>query len=222
MTDRRDRSTASQAQVRLLGTGPRRWRGLGFGAALMAVGGLIAATAVGRLDDRQGVLVATGDLPAGHVVAAEDLKVADIGGADGLSVIPDDRLEETVGQILNVPVSEGSVLPNTALGPKAAYPGAGEAVVGAALAPGRFPASVRPGAQVSVVISSDSGTDTGGAQDGSGGQAFGARLQSFEEAEDGGVALVELVVDAGDAAQVASAAAAERISVVQVRARGGD
>ncbi|GLU47469.1 SAF domain-containing protein [Nocardiopsis ansamitocini] len=209
------RAAGAAQPVRLLGTGPRRWRWLGLGIALMAAGALVATTAVDQLDQRRQVLVADADLPAGHLLTAGDLRVADLSGTSGLSVVSGDQLEQVVGSTLTVPVAADSVLPETAVGPGSDYPESGRAVVGASLKPGRFPESLRPGAQVSVVVVSEgeSGTRRGV-------QAYAAHLQSFTAA-DGGSATAELLVDAGDAGQISTAAAADGIALVQVPAGGG-
>ncbi|RCV49283.1 hypothetical protein DEF23_10510 [Marinitenerispora sediminis] len=185
----------------------------------MAAGGLVAALAVDRLDDRRGVLVAGADLPAGHVVTAADLRIAQLAGTDGLSVVGENQLAETVGRTLTVPVAEGSVLPETALGAEAGYPEPGQAMVGASLQPGRFPVSLSEGAPVSIVVTDGGGAGTPGR--GAGVEAYPAHVQTFEAATPDGPAVVELIVDAADAAQISAAAAAERITVVQVAPDGG-
>jgi len=202
--------------VRLLGSGPRRWRWLVLGLGMMTVGGLSGVVALEQMDDKQGVLVADGDLPAGHVVSAEDLRVARIAVADGVSFVGAERLEETVGQILTVPVTEGGVLPEAALGAEAAFPESDRALVGVALRAGRFPSSLGPGTAVSVVVHSEEGATGGGVE------AYRALVREVlpSAAEDGSVSL-EIVVASADAAAIASAAAAERVSVVQVNPRGG-
>ncbi|MFI6576148.1 SAF domain-containing protein [Nocardiopsis sp. NPDC050513] len=205
--------------VRLLGKGPRRWRWLVLGLAMATTGALAGVTAIDRLDQRQGVLVADRDLPAGHVVTTDDLRIAQITVGEGVSVIGERSLEEALGRALTVPVADGAILPSTALGPDSAYPPAQEAVVGAALMPGRFPASIQPGSAVSVVVIPE---DTGQvAEQETSAEAFPARVQSVEDAASDGSVIVELAVSALDAAQISSAAATDRVTVVQVPTRGG-
>ncbi|WP_017599007.1 SAF domain-containing protein [Nocardiopsis lucentensis] len=205
--------------VRLLGKGPRRWRWLVLGLAMATTGALAGVTAVARLDQRQGVLVADRDLPAGHVVTTEDLRIVRITVADGVSVIGEQGLEEVLGRALTVPVADGAILPTMALGPDAAYPPAEQAVVGVALMPGRFPASLQPGASVSVVVIPEN--TEGIAEQENGTEAYAARVQSVEPSASDGSVIVELAVSALDAAQISSAAATERVTVVQVPNRGG-
>ncbi|MFJ9554721.1 SAF domain-containing protein [Nocardiopsis sp. NPDC101807] len=201
--------------VRLLGSGPRRWRWLVLALGMMTAGGLSGVLALEQMDDRQGVLVADTDLPAGHVVAAEDLRIERISVADGVSFVGSESLEATVGQTLTVPVTEGGLLPEAALGAEAAFPERDRAVLGVALRVGRFPASLGPGAAVSVVVHPEEGA-TGGVE------AYRALVRDVQPsaAEDGSVQL-ELVASSADAAAIASAAAVERVSVVQVNPRGG-
>lgn len=209
--------TGDTPPVRLLGSGPRRWRWLVLALVLMIVGALGGVMALERTDDRQGVLVADTDLPAGHVVTADDLKVARISVAQGVSFVGAERLEEAVGQTLTVPVTEGGVLAESALGTEAAFPEQDRAVLGLALPPGRFPASIGAGTAVSVVVHPAEGAaDTGV-------EAYRAHVQSARAsaAQEGAVEL-ELVAASADAAAIASAAAAERVSLVQVNPRGGE
>ncbi|WP_150244338.1 SAF domain-containing protein [Nocardiopsis quinghaiensis] len=206
--------TGDTPPVRLLGSGPRRWRWLVLALVLMTVGALSGVLALERMDDRRGVLVADTDLSAGHVVTAEDLRVARIAVADGVSFVGDERMEEAVGQTLTVPVAEGGILPESALGTEAAFPERDRAVVGVALRPGRFPSSLVPGTAVSVVVTPEEGATAGV-------EAYRALVRSVQaSAADDGSVTIELVAASTDAAAIASAAAAERISVVQVNPRG--
>lgn len=199
--------------VRLLGSGPRRRRWLVLALTLTVTGALGGVLALEQLDTRRGVLVAVTDLPAGHVVAADDLRIERIGASEGVSLIGAEHLEETVGRTLTVPVTEGGILPEAALGAEAAFPESDRAVVGAALRPGRFPASLSAGAAVSVVVT---------AEETEGVEAYRALVQSIDTASStDGSATLELVVASTDAARIASAAAAEQVSLVQVNPRGG-
>ncbi|WP_236574544.1 SAF domain-containing protein [Nocardiopsis sp. FR26] len=200
-------------QVRLTGGGRRRWRWLVLALGLTTAGALSGVLALEQLDERSGVLVADTDLPAGHVVTAEDLRIVEVAVTEGVSAVSADRLEEAVGSTLTIPVARGSLLPETVLGAEAAFPEQDRALVGATLGPGRFPASLRPGAAVSVVVTGD---EAGGVR------AYRALVQSLDTATaDDGSATLELVVDSADAADIASAAAGEQVSVVQVNPRGG-
>ncbi|MBR8743781.1 SAF domain-containing protein [Nocardiopsis sp. MG754419] len=222
MVDTKTASAASASSrqeetppVRLLGSGPRRWRWLVLAVGMMTVGGLGGILAMEQMDERQGVLVADSDLSAGHVVTAQDLRVARIAVADGVSYVAAERLDEAVGQTLTLPVTQGGVLPEVALGADAEFPEQDRAVVGVALRAGRFPSSMVSGTAASVVVDPSDGSDSGA-------QVYRALVRNVtpSTAEDGSVTL-ELVVASNDAADIASAASAERISLVQVNPRGG-
>jgi len=205
--------------VRLVAAGPRRWRWLAAGAALMVLGALLAAAAVAQSGQRSGYVAAARDLPAGHVLASEDLKVVELAGAESLAVVSAERLGEAVGRRLLTPLSEQALIPRAALGAAGDYPGEGEAVVGASLASNQYPASLRAGARVSVIITDQEAEGGDGEQGGSSGapEAVPARVQAITPPDqNAGESLVELVVDAADAAEVAAAAASGAVSVVEV------
>ncbi|GAA3744480.1 SAF domain-containing protein [Salinactinospora qingdaonensis] len=226
---RSDNVSNGQAPVRLLGTGMRRWRWLAVGVGLMALGAMAVVVALGQVDQRSGVVAAARDLPAGHVVTAGDLRVVDIAGGEELAAVPSARLDRMVGQTVLRPVAQGALLTQAAVGTAAEHPGEGKAVVGAALATNQFPASLRAGAPVSVVITGGAvqagqATPAAGEAAAPAGspKAVAGRVQSIiPPGETGsGSSRVELVVDAGDAAMVARAAAAKSLSVVEVSPRG--
>lgn len=205
------RSTGpADGPVRLLGTGPRRWRWLGVGLGLMAAGALGAAWVLGQADEREGVVVAASDLPAGHFLTPQDLTVVQIAAGDEVATLPSQDLQVVVGQTLAVPLGQGALLSEGMLAEVGEYPQADQAVVGAALEPAQFPSSLQPGAHVSVVAA--------GA-----GQAEGpvsAQVQSITSAEGGGSTLVELAVDRADAEAVARSAASGEVALVRI-ADGG-
>ncbi|WP_435107143.1 SAF domain-containing protein [Nocardiopsis synnemataformans] len=197
------RTGEKMAPVRLAGRSGRRWRSVLVAVALMAAGATAVVLALGQVDQRVPVLVAAGDLPAGHQLTAADVRVVEVAGAEGASTVSD--VDQAVGATLTVPVVEGAVLPETALGQEGDQLAAGQATVGAQLTSGRIPSSVRAGSQVTVVITDD------------GGQAsFPALVQTLTplSEEPGSDVLVDLVVDSAQAAQLARAAAEEQITVV--------
>ena len=210
------RQTQQAPTVRLAGGGPRRWRWLVLALTLTTAGALSGVIALERLDDRTGVVVAAADLPAGHVLTMGDLRISEMSVASDLSFVDASRLEEVVGRTLTLPVVEGGVLPEPALGADAAFPEADRALVGATLRPGRFPASLSAGANVSVVVSGDEQQQDGAPR------AYPALVSTLAPASGTEDAVnVELLVAAADAARIAAAVSADRISLVQVHPRGG-
>ncbi|MBB6174943.1 hypothetical protein HNR23_005003 [Nocardiopsis mwathae] len=188
------------------------------------------ATALDQVDQRSGVVVAARTLPAGHVVAQGDLRVAQIAGAEDLAAIPAAQLDALVGQTVLTLISDRALITEEALGSREDHPKDDEAIVGASLSSAQFPSSLRNGAHVSL-ISTEQGQDnarTDGADDGTtvsapaGGRAISGQVQSITPTVQGGgdVTLVELVVDRSDAADVARAASAGALTVVAVSSRG--
>lgn len=209
------RQTQQPPAVRLSGGGARRWRWLVLALTLTTAGALSGVIALDRLDERTGVVVADSDLPAGHVLTMGDLRVSDMSVSPDISFVAASGLEEIVGQTLTLPVPEGGVLAESALGADAEFPESDRAMVGATLQPGRFPASLGAGAAVSVVVSA--GEDAEG-----GPQAYAALVRSLtpDPGVEGAVT-VELLLASADAARVAAAASAGQVSLVQVHPRGG-
>ncbi|MFY7069714.1 SAF domain-containing protein [Nocardiopsis changdeensis] len=210
------RQTQQPPAVRLSGGGARRWRWLALALTLTTAGALSGVIALERLDDRTGVVVADTDLPAGHVLTMDDLRVSEMSVSSDLSFVDAARLEEVVGLTLTLPVVEGGVLPESALGADAAFPESDRALVGATLQPGRFPASLGAGASVSVVVSGGEQQEDGAPQ------AYLALVRTLvpDPGVEGAVN-VELLVSSADAARIAAAASAGQVSLVQVHPRGG-
>ncbi|MDE3721975.1 MULTISPECIES: SAF domain-containing protein [Nocardiopsis] len=209
------RQTQHTPAVRLSGGGGKRWRWLVLALTLTTAGALSGVIALERLDDRTGIVVADADLPAGHVLTMDDLRVSDMSVSADISFVAASRLEEVVGQTLTLPVSEGGVLPESALGADAEFPEAERALVGAVLTAGNYPSSLGSGAAVSVVVNGEEQSEAGP-------QAYLALVRSLtpDPGVEGAI-VVELLVSSADAARIASASSAGRISLVQVHPRGG-
>lgn len=102
------------------------WRRLSAGHLLMGLAGalaLLANLAVLRsLDQGMPVVVAARQLPAGHVLTAGDLTTRSVDGDSELlaALVPGDRLEELVGQVLTHQVAAGDPLRGSDVLPAAA------------------------------------------------------------------------------------------------------
>ncbi|WP_236572288.1 SAF domain-containing protein [Nocardiopsis sp. FR4] len=199
-----------EAPVRLTGRGTRRWRSLLVAVALMVAGATAVVLALTQVDQRVPVLVAAGDLPAGHVITAADVQVVELAGAERLATVSD--IDQAVGATLTLPVSEGALLSDAVLGGDGEQLSSGQAVVSAQLTAGRVPSSVRAGSQVSVTLTGD-GADV----------SFPAQVQNLTplSGEAGGDVLVDLVVDGTHAARLARAAAEDHVALVQTPHGGG-
>ncbi len=108
----RDNHPPFTAGVRLR----RRPAVIGLGIALIVLGSLGAAWLVTTLAGAAGVVVAARDIPAGQVITAEDLRVADIGGTTtGTAYIPAGALDDAIGRRTTVPLLTGQVVPPQAI-----------------------------------------------------------------------------------------------------------
>lgn len=210
VTATKERTETPDPQPLRLKARSRTWRAGLLAAALMAAGAALSVVALEQVDQRSPVLVAAEDLPAGHQVGANDVRVVEAAGLEGVSTLGE--AQQAVGATLTTPVTEGALVSQEVLGSEGEQLGSDEATVGLQLEPGRVPSSARAGAQVSIVLTGE-GAD----------QSIPARVQTLEgltdEAGGGGVS-VDLVVETTYAAQVARAAAAEEVSLVHTAQAG--
>jgi len=148
------------------------------------------------------VLVLARDVVAGHALAADDLRVATV-DAPGVSTVPASEAQALIGQSLTVSLPAGSLLSRaTLVGQTGPQPG--QAIVGAALKAGAFPADLVPGATVLVYA-------------GGGNPVTPATVYSIRAAEAGGAeTVVSLTVPARAAGAVTAAAAAGSLTLVWV------
>lgn len=176
----------------------------------MLAGSSLAVIALTQVDQRVPVLVAAGDLPAGHQVTTADVHVVELAGAGDLPTLSD--IEVAVGSTLTVPVREGGVLSPQVLGDAGDQLADHQAAVGAQVAAGRVPSSVEAGTQVVAVITGDEAGEV----------SYPALVQTVTPlAEDpGGELLVDLVVDSSHAATLTRAAAEGEIALVHTAHAG--
>ncbi|MDP2674586.1 MAG: RcpC/CpaB family pilus assembly protein [Dehalococcoidia bacterium] len=146
----------------------RRWTRFGAparvdGRMLLGVA-LVAAAVIGGLlfwgsaRETVPVLVATRDIPAGHVLQTDDLSVAQLRLEGDLSslAIPDAELDAVAGRTTGTAVHAGEMLvwPDLATGPVI---GAGEVAVTVPVEADAVYSALRPGDAVAVLGTSDKG-----------------------------------------------------------------
>lgn len=199
-TEPRTRSESEPAKLRLPRT-RRRWRSLLLVAALMAVGATAGVLALTQVDQREPVLVAAADLPAGHQVTADDVQVVDLAGAENLSTVSEPT--QAVGSVLTMPVAEGGLLAEDLLGGEGDYLAEHQVAVSTVAQPGRVPSSVTLGSTVSVIITGEDQSEV----------SYPAQVASLATTEAGDTRL-DLVVDASHASVITRAAAEEEIALV--------
>jgi len=193
-----------------------------FGAAVIAFADLEP-----RSPRAVAVLVAARPLTAGHAIAEADLRVALV-TAQGVATLPAAGRARVVGRAAALDVAAGAPLVAGDVG-AVPGPGSGQAVVGLALRAGQVPVGLRPGDSVAVLATPRGATASStapvpamsarppAAKPGAGGLGdvlATGRVWSVGPAE--GATVLGVLVSADAAAGVATAAAADGVSVVWV------
>ena len=129
----------------------RRRPGLALLALLLIVlGGAVAGLLALRIDQRQDVLVARSDIPAGQQIQPGDLAVAKM-AADGVLKIPASQTSQVVGRYAATTIRAGRLVDPGMLTTSGLLT-SGKAAVGVALKAGRFPSGgLEPGDVVQIV-----------------------------------------------------------------------
>jgi len=175
-----------------------------------AVAGLVVWSDAGATRE---LLVAARAIPAGHVVAATDVRAVAVGGAEGVSAVPAEQAASVVGRAASVPVPAGALLPAEVVAGAGVVPPPGSAVVAKAVGPGVVPPLAGPGAAVRVYPAPADGASGVGARSGSG---WDAVVLGVDPGVSGEQSVVSLQVADQDAAAVV--AAGSRIAIVVVPA----
>jgi hypothetical protein len=181
-------------------------------AVLLIVGGAATAGLLAmRADERVAVLVAAETIPAGGPITEQSLTTTQVAGADTL-LIPASQLDQLVGQYARVEIREGQLIDTQMVGDSGLLQ-PGRVAVGAALAPGRLPASgLLPGDVVDLVRVGD----------GEGKviieEAIVSSTDEGADAAAGGAAgfVVTFIVDRDDGATVSAVGAANQLAAVLV------
>lgn len=208
----RARATGSGQAERLPRPPGTRRPGLAVLAVLLIVlGAAVAGLLALRIDERQDVLVARTSITVGQQITADNLAVAKV-ASDGVAVITADQADEVIGRFASSEIPAGRLIDAGMLA-SASMLGSGKAAVGVPLDTGRFPAGgLESGDVVQVVQSVEGKGEEIAAQ---------ATVSSVKTSEDGVFAsgsdsatVVTLIVDRDEAVAVASAAAADQVSLV--------
>lgn len=156
------------------------------------------------------VVVAKAAVPRGAVIAAGDLMVARVSLDPAVALIPASEMSTVVGQRAALDIASGGLLTPDAIA-TTTVPAKGETVVGLSLGDGMLPAiPLKTGDQVRVV-------QTPGVQ----GQVadvspvtITATVVAVTRSQDGQFALVDLLVSADAAPDLAARAATGKVAVV--------
>ena len=120
---------------------------------LVVVCALVVAEGRVRAGNREPVLALARPVTAGQVLTAADLQVVQVSVAGPASLLPASRLAQVAGRTAAAGLPAGSLLAAGDIG--AASPGRGQAWLGVALGPGRYPPGLSPGQHVGVLAAPD-------------------------------------------------------------------
>lgn len=208
--------------------GRRRLPLTATGVFLLLMSALVGGLVFARAGGREPVLVAARDIAAGQTIGGGDVRVARVGLGDGVVAVPAGSVSRVVGKVAQAPIAAGSVLSFGQVGDRVVLP-AGRSVVGVLLGPGALPVpDVAPSDRVQVVVTpSHNGADDAGVTAGPLGDAVVWRVwDPSAVSRDGNTnvvasgTVVSLLIDAKQAASVASAAASDRIRLVLLGGAG--
>lgn len=180
----------------------------------MLASAAVCGALVLRAQDTVQVLTVVRDIPAGTVIASEDLAIADIRGS-GVSAVPATAAADVIGQTAATTITKGSLLAAAMLTPEP-VPGQGQLAVGLSLASGAFPVDeLRAGHAVTIfrVPAANGGEEAIAAAIADPVLVSRAEVLSVKPDESGGKWLVTLVVDEGSAAGVVRAAATDTVGL---------
>jgi hypothetical protein len=171
------------------------------GVALMVTFALLFGLWALRVDPATAVLAVARPVPAGSTVRDADLQVVRVVPGAGVEVVTEAERATVVGRTATVPLVAGALLAPAHVG-AAAWPPAGESVVGVPVAAGRMPAGLSSGSRVSVLVPAAGAPGQLGQ---SGPAVVSGVVVALEPPSAAGVSTVSLSMASGDARRVAAA-----------------
>ena len=190
---------------------PRRRNGLlALGVALVALGALAAAWLTQVVGGTVPVVAVARSVQAGEVIERSDLSVANVNADPALHPVPAGALEGLVGQRAAVDLSAGSLLTEQAVSAQV-VPAAGRSLVGVALSSAQLPAqTLQASDRVRIV---DTPTAQGEPPTTTPATIAG-EVTSVVGPDDTGLTIVNVIVDARRAADLAARVATGRVALV--------
>ena len=150
------RAAARPAPRGLRRAGGRRVRPVVGVLLLVVVCALVVAEGRVRSGSREAVLALSWPVAAGQVITVSDLRVVDVSTAGPVSLVPAWRLAQVAGRTATAGLPAGSLLAAGDVG--APSPDRGQAWLGVALMPGRYPPGLSPGQHVGVLAAAAPGS----------------------------------------------------------------
>jgi hypothetical protein len=191
-----DNSTGTATPATVVTTRRRAPMRIIAGLLAVALGFVVGAVVLSRLNKAVDVLSVARAVTAGTVLTDTDLTTVSIVPADTMHVITAGRRTEIVGQTVAVPLIAGSLLMAEHLG-AATDPGGGQSILSFAVKTGRSPEGLGAGARV-VILVVPSGSGSGAVQ-------AQAVVRDVAPADTSGLTVVTVQMSSEAALRVASA-----------------
>jgi hypothetical protein len=153
--DQGDLRAATKSLNRLAKTRRLRPAYVKAGAGLVAVCGVGIGLTVAGVGGRAPVLQVAVPVGAGQTLSADELRTVDVAADSSLGLVPASRQADVVGRVAAVPLTAGDLVTDAKIGSSSAFPPSGEAVASAALKQGAFPAELKAGDRVAVLLDPD-------------------------------------------------------------------
>ncbi|MGW0813292.1 hypothetical protein ACWD00_08585 [Streptomyces viridiviolaceus] len=193
---------------------------------LILVGALGATMLVLRAGDRIEVVKVTEDIQAGEAITENNVTSVMVAADSGINYVEWSQLDTIKTYKAKSTIYGGSLAVGEMFAKEEQLP-AGKATVGLALKEGQYPAGIKSGDVVAAYrvgtsgsSSSDSDNDASSSSPSSGAIVDDARVDTVKDDSDSTVSTgsksLTLLVDAADAAALASAASAGEVAVVRV------
>ncbi|GEB57399.1 SAF domain-containing protein [Streptomyces gardneri] len=192
----------------------RRWSVAALSIALAVVSGLGAAAAVNSASDRTKVLAIARNVPAGQVLTAADLTVAEVSADAALTPVLATQKASMVGKRTAVDLRRGGLLTASQL---TAGTGLGDdkQQVGVQVKRGQAPAgTLTPGDKVLAVTTPAQGEQTSGKAEAPP-STIGAVVVSISRPDASGTVVVNVAVSSTDGPLLATRASQGRIALVR-------
>jgi hypothetical protein len=185
----------------------------GTGIALVAVGAAVATSAALSAGAKHDVLALTRTVPAGRMLTAADLRIVRVAADVSVATVPAADEATAVGQRISVDLVANSLLVPGALG-GAGVPAKGQALLGVALKAGQLPArQLSRGDQAELVTTPSNATGSGSTRSPEP-VVVPVTVDAEEPTGSDGTTIVDLVLPADAATNVAAQAAAGQLVLV--------
>ncbi|WP_245687415.1 SAF domain-containing protein [Streptacidiphilus griseoplanus] len=199
----------------------RRPAVLALSVALIAAGGLGGAALYTATGERVSVLAVARDVPAGQQLTAADLTIARIASDPALHPLDAGDLDRAIGRRATNDLKRGSLLTKDDVTNQLIVK-PGQQIVGVAAKHTQLPATaLKPGRQVLVVAT----PDTGGQQNGAGAttrpQTLSATVVTVGGVDTDGTVVVDMAVDASSGPRLAEIVAGGKFMVILAPERSG-